>query len=148
MLPRITTQPSIIRRIVVGKSVGLVFGAMAYASLSYLFANPDELLGIGLILWYVTLGGVIGISGVFNQHAILVSPIPWWFRAPVIGGWMNFVLTFFTYQQMEAVLVSLFGIESKLSNPFWFVMEGAVVGLLIGFCATKAGGEGKETLDV
>ena len=33
-----------------------------------------------------------------------------------------------------------------LSSPFWFAAEGAVIGLIIDYLATKFGGEGKETV--
>ena len=59
---------------------------------------------------------------------------------------MNFVLTFFAYDTLAAAMVSLFGPEGILSSPFWFVAEGAIVGLVIGFAATRFGGEGPETV--
>ena len=59
---------------------------------------------------------------------------------------MNFVLTFFAYDAMKAMMTSLFGADGILTSPFWFAAEGAVVGLLIGYFATRFGGEGKETV--
>ncbi len=72
--------------------------------------------------------------------------MPWWFRAPLLGAWMNFVLTFFAYDVMKAMMMSLFGAEGVLTSPFWFAAEGTLVGLFIGYFATRFGGEGKETL--
>lgn len=34
-----------------------------------------------------------------------------------------------------------------ICSPFWFVLEGAVIGLIIGFFATRFGGEGAETVN-
>ena len=67
-------------------------------------------------------------------------------RAPLLGAWMNFVLTFFAYDTMKDMLVAMFGAEGVLTSPFWFTLEGAVVGLLIGYLATRFGGEGAETV--
>ena len=72
--------------------------------------------------------------------------MPWWFRAPLIGAWMNFVLTFFAYDAMQMMMVSFFGEGGVLSSPFWFTAEGAIIGLIIGYFATRFGGEGKETV--
>ena len=72
--------------------------------------------------------------------------MPWWFLAPLLGAWMNFVLTFFAYDTLAAAMASVFGPEGILSSPFWFVAEGAIVGLIIGFAATRFGGEGPETV--
>jgi hypothetical protein len=81
-----------------------------------------------------------------DQHPVLKLPMPWWIRAPVLGAWMNFVLTFFAYDAMKAMMMSLFGTDGILTSPFWFAAEGAVVGFVIGYVATRFGGEGKETV--
>ena len=59
---------------------------------------------------------------------------------------MNFVLTFFAYDAMKAMMTSLFGADGILTSTFWFAAEGALVGLVIGYVATRFGGEGKETV--
>ena len=102
----------------------------------------------GILLWYTTLGAIVGVFGIFTRHPVLMFPMPWWVRAPIIGGWMNFVLMFFAYEQMEVVLVAMFGAASPLNMPLWFVVEGAVVGALIAGIATRIGGEGPESVDI
>ena len=59
---------------------------------------------------------------------------------------MNFVLTFFAYDAMQSMMVAMFGDNGFLSSPFWFTLEGALIGLIIGFLATRYGGEGKEAV--
>ena len=59
---------------------------------------------------------------------------------------MNFVLTFFAYDTMQQMMLSLFGEEGMMSSPFWFTAEGTIIGLVIGYFATQLGGEGKETI--
>ena len=65
---------------------------------------------------------------------------------PLIGTWMNFVLTFFAYDTMSYVIVPFFGPDGLMSSPFRCALEGAVVGFIIGFLATRFGREGKETV--
>lgn len=98
-----------------------------------------------MLLWYPTVGAFVGIFGVFSEHPVLKLPLPWWFRAPLVGAWMNLVLTFFAYNPMRTMLESAFGPGGLLTSPWWFVAEGAVVGLLIDYVATRFGGEGAET---
>ena len=100
----------------------------------------------GILLWYATLGAIIGMFGVFTYHPVLKLPMPWWVRAPFLGAWMNFVLTFFAYDVMKDMLVAMFGPDGILASPFWFALEGALFGLLVGYLATRYGGEGKETV--
>jgi hypothetical protein len=59
---------------------------------------------------------------------------------------MNFVLTLLIYDVLTVMLVDLFGEDSSFGSPFWFVAEGAIVGLVIGYFATRFGGEGPETV--
>ncbi len=135
-------NPSLVTRIAVGKAAGFVIGLAGFIAIPYLWPDAGWLIRWGMLLWYTTLGGLIGIAGVMSWHPVLKFPMPWWFRAPILGAWMNFVLTFFAYDAL-AVLFAPLGF---LASPFWFVLEGAVVGLVIGFFATRYGGEGKETV--
>lgn len=139
-------NPSIVTRILIGKTIGFVVGLVGFIFLPYFLPDGGWLLRWGILLWYTTLGAIIGVFGVFTHHPVLKLPMPWWFRAPVIGAWMNFVLTFFAHDSMSSVLLSVFGPDGFLQSPFWFVLEGAIVGLIMGYAATRFGGEGKETV--
>ena len=116
--------------------------------LPFFLPEVGWLIRWGILLWYTTLGAIIGVFGVLTWHPVLRLPMPWWFRAPLVGGWMNFVLTFFAYDTMSVMMESIFGAGGLLSSPFWFTAEGAVVGLVIGYFATRFGGEGKDTVDL
>ena len=140
-------KPSLMTRIAVGKMIGFLFGLAGFILLPYFVPDSGWMVRWGILLWYTTLGALIGVFGVFTWHPILKLPMPWWFRAPFLGAWMNFVLTLFAYELMERMLVSLFGEQGLFSSPFWFVLEGAFIGLVIGFFATRFGGEGSATLE-
>ena len=139
-------NPSLVTRIAVGKAIGFVIGLIGLLSLPWFLPDAGWLIRVGILLWYTTLGGLIGIAGVFTWHPVLKLPLPWWFHAPLLGAWMNFVLTFFAYGTMERVLIAAFGADSFLASPWWFTVEGALVGLLIGWAATRLGGEGPDTV--
>lgn len=139
-------NPSLTTRIAIGKGLGALFGIAGFIYLTVYPVGDDGLLRWGILLWYTTLGAIIGMFGVYNWHPILKLPMPWWFRAPVVGAWLNFVLVFFAYDSLAAVLVTFFGVDGPFTSPFWFTAEGAIVGLIIGFVATRFGGEGPETV--
>jgi hypothetical protein len=141
-------QPaSLMTRIIIGKGIGFAIGLLGFTLLPFLLPEPDWLLRWGILFWYTTVGAVIGVFGVFTWHPILKLPMPWWLRAPVIGGWMNFVLTFFAYDTLQTLMVYNLGENGIISSPFWIVAEGVLVGLLIGYFATRFGGEGAEIVD-
>lgn len=138
-------NPSLTIRIGIGKAIGFLIGLAGFILLPWFMPEAGWLIRWGILLWYTTLGAIIGVFGVFTRHPVLKLPMPWWVRAPVIGAWMNFVLTFFAYDMLQQAMEAIFGPDGVLSSPFWLVAEGAVVGLIIGYCATRFGGEGVET---
>ena len=140
-------KPSLVARIAIGKGVGFAVGLAGFIFLPFFVPEAGWLIRWGILLWYTTLGAIIGMFGVFTWHPILKMPMPWWVRAPFLGAWMNFVLTFFAYDVMKDMLVAMFGPDGILASPFWFALEGALFGLLVGYLATRYGGEGKETVD-
>lgn len=137
-------NPSLVTRIAIGKIIGLLFGLAGFICIPYFLPDAEWLLRWGILLWYTTVGAIIGVFGVVTYHPVLKLPLPWWLRAPLLGGWMNFVLVFFAYDVMQLMMESVFGEEGVLSSPFWFSAEGAIIGLIIGYFATRFGGEGTE----
>ena len=141
-------QPkSLMTRIVIGKTIGFVIGLIGFTMLPLVVPDPGWMLRLGVLFWYITVGAIIGVFGVVTWHPILKIPFPWWFRAPVLGGWMNFVLALFAYDKMQLVIDSMFGTDGFIRSPFWVIAEGMLVGLLIGYFATKFGGEGAAIVD-
>jgi hypothetical protein len=138
-------KPSLMTRIIVGKTVGFVVGLLGFLVLPYLMPDAGLLLRVGVLFWYTTLGAIIAVFGVFNWHPIFKIPMPWWLFAPIVGAWMNFVLALIAYDTLETVMLAMFGPDGALRSPFWICAEGAVVGLVIGYFATRFGGEGPAT---
>jgi hypothetical protein len=151
MLNNALTPQSLTLRIGLGKLIGFGIGILGFIFLPYIAPESSMMLRFGLLLWYATIGAIIGVFGVYTHHPVLNLPLPWWIRALIIGGWMNFVLVLFAYDQfaylMQAVTVwgSTLGMGTLIS-PFWFVGEGALIGLLMGWFCTRFGGEGRDLI--
>ena len=139
-------KPSLMMRIAIGKGIGFLFGLAGFILLPSFMPDASGLLRWGILFWYPTVGAFIGVFGVVTYHPVLKLPMPWWFRSALIGAWMNFVLVFFAYDAMADMLVALFGEGAAISSPFWFTAEGAIIGLVIGYFATRFGGEGGEAV--
>ena len=139
-------KPSLMMRIAIGKGIGFLFGLAGFLLLPYFLPDAGWLLRTGILFWYVTVGAFIGVFGVVTYHPVLKLPMPWWFRSALVGAWMNFVLVFFAYDVMANMIVAIFGKGGVIASPFWFTVEGALIGLVIGYFATRFGGEGKETV--
>lgn len=83
-------QPSITTRLVVAKTIGTFFGLMALVGLSIMLPESGWLTRFGMLAWYITLGGIVGLVGVLDSHPVLSIPLPWWIRGRCVGAWMNF----------------------------------------------------------
>jgi hypothetical protein len=71
-------------------------------------------------LWCTTFGAIICGFGVFTWHPILRVSMLWWFPGVVLSPWLNFVLTFFTFDVMSAKLKPTFG-----RNVFFYCPAGS-----------------------
>ena len=139
-------KPSLMLRIAIGKGIGFLFGLAGFLLLPYFLPDAGWLLRWGILFWYITVGAFIGVFGVVTYHPVLKLPMPWWFRSTLVGAWMNFVLVFFADDVMADMIVAVFGEGGLIASPFWFTVEGAIIGLVIGYFATRFGGEGEETV--
>ena len=140
-------NPSLHTRLVIGKGLGALFGLIGFIYLTVTPVDDNSLLRWGILLWYTTCGAIIGIFGVYTWHPVLRLSMPWWFLAPFVGAWLNFVLVFFAYDSLAATMASVFGAGGLLASPFWFAAEGAIFGFVIGYFATRFGGEGPGTVN-
>lgn len=136
-------KTSLTSRIAVGKVVGFIIGLAGFITTPWFIPEISMTLRWGILFWYTTVGAVIGMMGVYTRHPVLNLPMPWWIRAPIMGGWMNFVLTLFAYDTLRGMMISYFGADGMFNSPYWFVLEGMIVGLIIGYLATKIAGEGE-----
>ena len=139
-------NPSLNTRVGIGKAIGFLFGLLGFIFMTYFLPDVGWMFRWGVLLWYTAVGAMIGVFGVFTYHPVLRIPWPWWLRAPLLGAVMNSILVLFTFDDIQSVMTSLFGESGILSSPFWFAAEGAIIGLVIDYLATRFGGEGKETI--
>ena len=134
------SNSSLMTRIAIGKGLGLLVGVLGFIFVPYWLPDAGLMLRWGILLWYVTFGAIIGVHGVYDRLPIFDIRLPCWLRGAAIGAWLNFVLVFFAHEPMQAMLTAAFG--TPLS-PFWFALEGAILGLIMDIIVTKAAGEGE-----
>ena len=139
-------NPSLTTRIVIGKSIGFALGLIGLIVIPFLWPDSGWMERIAFLFWYTTLGAFVGLVGVMTWHPLLRMPMPWWFSSVLIGAWMNLVLTLFIYDRLAEMMLELPVGGGLFQSPFWFVAEGAIVGLVIGYFATRFGGEGPATV--
>jgi hypothetical protein len=140
------TKPSNTLRVGYGKFLGLLFGIIAYFALTIFAPETDFTFRFGFLIWYLTLGAVIGLMGIFTSNPLFNLNISWWMRGLVTGAWFNFVLLMFIFDEISVILLNIFGAQSVFSTPWWFVIEGAFIGVIIDYLLTRFAGEGSHTV--
>ena len=140
------SKRSLITRIAAGKTAGFLFGAAGFFLLPLLWPDVSWTFRWGILFWYITLGAIIAMFGMMTWHPILRFPMPWWFRGLFMGAWMNFLLVLFMHSELASMMTAWPGPTSFFSSPYWMVLEGAIVGMIIDFVATKFVGEGTSLL--
>ena len=61
-------NPSLMTRIAIGKALGFVVGGIAFLFLPHFWPDAGLLLRWGILLWYTTLGAIIGVFGLVNRR--------------------------------------------------------------------------------
>ena len=122
-----------------GKLVAFAMGVGVYFALPHLVTDLSVCGRWAILFWYPSLGGIIGISNVVKTEPILNLRLHWWQRAPILGAWMNFMVVLFANEGMRELTMTIHFSNGVLSSPFWFVLDGAVIGVIVGYVSTKAG---------
>jgi hypothetical protein len=133
-------KDSITNRIIIGKSIGLVSGIAVFLMLRLMGATIDLKLGIGLMFFYIFLGALIALIGMFDRHPIFKFKMHWWLTGIAIGLVFHLMLILISYDQLAIMLqqMDIFGMIS----PWWSLIDGAIIGLIMAFVETKFAGEG------
>lgn len=136
---------SVRNRIIVGKTIGLTAGVLAVLILPVLGVELELMLSLGLVLFYVILGALTAFMGTMKHHPWLRFPMPWWFRGLFMGLIMHLMLVLLIHDQLAAMLVAmdLWG----MASPWWALIDGAILGLIMAFAETKLAGEGDLPLE-
>lgn len=133
---------SIVNRLIIGKSIGFVAGLLAFLIMPFMGATLDLKFGLGMVLLYTMVGAFIAFMGIFERHPVLKFKMPWWFTGIYMGLIMHLILILLSYDQLVLMMqqMDIWGMVS----PWWVLIDGSILGLIIAFAATKFSGEGKK----
>ena len=139
------------KRVAVGKLLGLGLGGLSLV----LYAAYPQDLGIfftwfsflGLILFGVLFGAMIGLVGLWTKHPLFGFRLSFWGRGPAVGVGAFLMLGFLLIEHDSFANVQhYFGISSWKVFLLACVAEGAFWGLVFDGLLTRWFGEGKKLL--
>lgn len=128
---------TLMHRIAIAKTIGLLISVLLWIALPDY--NPELRTNQfwGLLLWYPTMGALVGILGALDYHPHFRMPVAWWFRGPLLVGWMNFLLGMFMGSDMQLFLANLgFPGATPLDVALWLTVEGMFIGAVMDFAAS------------
>ncbi|MCH9852641.1 MAG: hypothetical protein K0U45_03970 [Alphaproteobacteria bacterium] len=140
-------QASLTKRFIIGKSIGLAIGLVGFVFLPYFYEDVALHFRFGVLFWYSTMGAFIAMFGVLTVHPMFPQfPMPWWFRASILGLWLNGLLLLFCYDIFVPMLAAYPEMQSATFIIFGGLLEGLIIALFIGYFENLYGGEGIEAL--
>lgn len=138
---------SIAGRIAVAKVTGLVIGSFTILLLSLFSAETSFEFKMGILLLIVTMSVMIGFVGMFERHPVFPRLVMhWWLRGPSMGIFFFLILVLLTKPELTAIMSLDILAWSGLTSPYWILIDGAILGGLIGYITTKICGEGNLPL--
>ena len=140
-----TNNASLVKGMKLAAFLGLLIGIFNFFMVQVSVDNVSIWLRWGFIFWYTTFGIMIAMAGIFVRHPIFKFPLKWYVRSALVGGGLNFTVTFFNYEHFSTYIAKSI-ISGFVSSPFWFVLDGIVWGLLIGWIVTKMAGDGTDAV--
>ena len=133
---------SVTGRMFVGVSVGFVVGVFTIL-MSPVFGFPlFSAFGFGTLITFVMMGFTLGLVGMFDYHPILGFKMRWWIRGAVAGFIFTLMYILLSYETIAVLMQSNLVAWTGLSSPFWALIDGVFIGLIMGWLETKIAGEG------
>ena len=133
---------SVAGRVAIGKMIGLIVGLVCLAFLPGFGFPTLSFFGLGTLIMFVLMGTLIGFVGQFDRHPALDFAMPWWFRGSAVGFAFMLMFVLLSYGSLEFIMQSSLIAWTGLQSPFWALIDGVIIGMLMAYCETRFAGEG------
>ncbi len=135
---------SVTGRIVTGKIIGLVIGILVIVIMPTFGYPGMSMTGFGILLMFVLMGAMVGFLGQFDRHPVLDFKMPCWLSGAMVGFAFMLMFVLLSYDALEVVMQSSLISWSGLSSPFWALLDGIVIGGVMGLIESKVAGFGPD----
>ena len=96
-------MPAILKRTAWAKTLGLIVSLVAFLGIIFTGNYASHaMLAWGILLWYPTVGAMIGLAGVMDKHPLLGKMGAW--RGILIGGSMNLLFILIGFTSIESLI--------------------------------------------
>ena len=132
------------KRLAIAKLIWLAFWIIGFILLPILFNEQDIYIRLWVLFWYITFGAIIWMVWIMDEHPYLKFKMPFFIRWLMLWAWMNLVLFLFISDSLTN-MVSEWSLFEWMS-PLWFIVEWALIWLIIDYFWTKFAWEWKDLI--
>ncbi|MCD5384351.1 MAG: hypothetical protein LRZ97_00355 [Candidatus Pacebacteria bacterium] len=133
---------SVTGRMFIGVIIGAIVGGLSIAFLPMFGFPLWSMFGFGTLITFVMMGFTLGLVGMFDYHPICGFKMTWWLRGTVAGFIFTLMYILLSYDSINIIMQSNLVSWIGLSSPFWTLIDGVTIGLIMGYAETKIAGEG------
>ena len=137
-------KKSIAGRIATGKVVGFITGIVAVLLAPVFDVPMFTLFSLGIIMFFVFMGAIIGMVGQFDRHPLFNFKMSWPLVGAMVGFSMTLMLIFLGYDELELLMDSVVVEWTGLESPFWMLIDGTLLGMMIAWIEKKCAGSGSD----
>ena len=133
------------QRVTWSKVISFVCGLLSFVLVPFVWPDVSVYMQWGMLLWMVTIGGVIGVAGLFTTAQPLCAwTIPSFFRGAMLGGVMVLMFVLVGYDAIKGLMDTTVVFQGV--SPFYIIINGVIFGALLDFFVTHNFGEGEDLL--
>lgn len=140
-MKKLAKMSPLMKRIALGKTIGFAIGAIMWGYLSYL-TDIDTAFIFWILLWCSITGVLIGAMWIMHKHPLFGFKMWWLLRGSLIGAMMFGTLSLVSYDMISQVMEVFY--IGYFKSPYWIMIDGAILGAVIDYFATKYYGQGKK----
>lgn len=129
------TLTPLMQRVVLAKSLGLLFGLLAPVMLTTNTVS-ETMLVWAVVLWAVLLGALVGLIGALDWVPLLGTRLPAGVRGGWVGVWMGVILLLVAHDGLTVLWARSEWLPQPGPGVWWIVIEAALIGALIDLAVT------------
>jgi predicted membrane chloride channel (bestrophin family) len=101
-------------------------------------------MGLGALIMFMLMGAMIAFVGQFDRHPLFDFKMKWWMIGSVLGAVFMLMFILLTYSEVETMMQSSLISWTGLTSPFWALIDGVIIGLIMSFAEIKIAGKGAQ----
>jgi len=139
---------SISGRIALGVITGLIIGFLFSLTMPLYNIPIVSKFSAGTILLFMLMGFTLGLVGVFDRHPLFGFKLNWVNRGIAAGFMFTLVYILVGYDTLELIMqanLERFSFLPRwINSPFWMLIDGSIIGLIISYIETRFAKEGSS----